>query len=50
MDIYNDDYIVAEGEKNGVFKESLDKERMIGRKQRETSGRDQGRREDDVRN
>jgi imidazolonepropionase-like amidohydrolase len=36
MDIYNDDYILAEGEKNGVFKESLDKERMIGRKQRET--------------
>ncbi|MEA3133143.1 MAG: hypothetical protein QOG17_989 [Gammaproteobacteria bacterium] len=36
MDIYDDDYILAEGEKNGVFKESLDKERMIGRKQRET--------------
>jgi imidazolonepropionase-like amidohydrolase len=36
MDIYNDDYILAEGEKNGVFKESLEKERMIGRKQRET--------------
>jgi imidazolonepropionase-like amidohydrolase len=36
MDVYNDDYILAEGEKNGVFKESLDKERMIGRKQRET--------------
>ena len=36
MDIYNDDYIMAEGEKNGTFKESLDKERMIGRKQRET--------------
>lgn len=36
MDIYNDDYILAEGEKNGVFKESLDKEREIGRKQRET--------------
>jgi imidazolonepropionase-like amidohydrolase len=36
MDIYNDDYIVAEGEKNGMFKESLDKERAIGRKQRET--------------
>ena len=32
MDIYNDDYIVAEGEKNGMFKESLDKERMIGLK------------------
>lgn len=36
MDIYNDDYILAEGEKNGLFKESLDKERLIGRKQRET--------------
>ena len=36
MDIYNDDYILAEGEKNGVFKESLEKERMIGRKQRES--------------
>lgn len=36
MDIYDDDYILAEGEKNGVFKESLDKERAIGRKQRET--------------
>jgi imidazolonepropionase-like amidohydrolase len=36
MDIYNDDYILAEGEKNGIFKESLEKERMIGRKQRET--------------
>jgi imidazolonepropionase-like amidohydrolase len=35
MDIYDDDYILAEGEKNGVFKESLDKERMLGRKQRE---------------
>jgi imidazolonepropionase-like amidohydrolase len=36
MDIYNDDYILAEGAKNGVFAESLEKERMIGRKQRET--------------
>ena len=36
MDIYNDDYILAEGEKNGLFKESLDKERAIGLKQRET--------------
>jgi len=36
MDIYNDDYILAEGKKNGVFAESLAKERMIGRKQRET--------------
>jgi imidazolonepropionase-like amidohydrolase len=36
MDIYDDDYILAEGEKNGVFKESLDKERTIGLKQRQT--------------
>jgi imidazolonepropionase-like amidohydrolase len=36
MDIYNDDYIMAEGAKNGVFAESLAKEKMIGRKQRET--------------
>ena len=36
MDIYNDDYILAEGTKNGVFAESLAKEKVIGRKQRET--------------
>lgn len=36
MDIYNDDYILAEGEKNGVFAESLAKEKMIGLKQRQT--------------
>jgi len=36
MDIYNDDYTLAEGEKNGVFKESMEKERMIGLKQRQT--------------
>ncbi|MEZ5498038.1 MAG: amidohydrolase family protein [Steroidobacteraceae bacterium] len=36
MDIYNDDYILAEGEKNGEFAESLEKERMIGLKQRQT--------------
>ena len=36
MDVYDDDYILGEGEKNGVFKESLDKERQIGRQQRET--------------
>jgi imidazolonepropionase-like amidohydrolase len=36
MDIYNDDYILAEGAKNGVFAESLAKEKMIGRQQRET--------------
>src|SRR5215469_9781169 len=36
MDIYNDDYILAEGARNGVYPESLAKERMIGLKQRET--------------
>jgi imidazolonepropionase-like amidohydrolase len=36
MDIYNDDYILAEGARNGVFPESLEKERTVGRKQRET--------------
>jgi len=36
MDIYDDDYILAQGTKNGVFQESLDKEKLIGRKQRET--------------
>jgi len=36
MDIYDDDYILAEGAKNGVHPESLEKERQIGRRQRET--------------
>ena len=36
MDIYDDDYILAEGARNGVHEESLAKEREIGRKQRET--------------
>jgi len=36
MDIYDDDYILAEGAKNGVFEESLVKERAIGLKQRQT--------------
>jgi len=36
MDIYNDDYILATGTANGTEQESLDKERMVGRKQRET--------------
>ena len=36
MDIYDDDYILAEGARNGVFPESLEKERAIGRRQRET--------------
>ncbi len=36
MDIYDDDYILAEGAKNGVFAESLEKERAVGLKQRQT--------------
>jgi len=36
MDIYNDDYILATGTTNGTEQESLDKERMVGREQRET--------------
>jgi imidazolonepropionase-like amidohydrolase len=36
MDIYDDDYILAEGKKNGMFEESLAKERVLGLKQRQT--------------
>jgi imidazolonepropionase-like amidohydrolase len=36
MDIYDDDYILAEGAKNGMYEESLAKERVIGQKQRQT--------------
>src|SRR3569833_3188646 len=36
MDIYNDDYIMAEGAKNGTFKESLEKEHIIVLKQLQT--------------
>ena len=36
MDIYNDDYILAAGTSNGTQQESLDKERMVGLKQRQT--------------
>jgi imidazolonepropionase-like amidohydrolase len=36
MDIYNDDYILATGTANGPEQESLDKERAIGLKQRQT--------------
>ena len=36
MDIYDDDYILAEGPKNGMYPESLAKERAIGLKQRQT--------------
>ena len=36
MDIYDDDYILATGTSNGTEQESLDKERAIGLKQRQT--------------
>lgn len=35
MDIYDDDYILSEGEKVGIEPASLDKERQVGRIQRE---------------
>ena len=34
--LFRSDYILSDGEKNGVFKESLEKERTIGLKQRQT--------------
>lgn len=36
MDIYNTEYTLAEGEKNGVLPESMDKERQISALQRES--------------
>ncbi len=36
MDIYNTEYTLAEGEKNGVLEESLNKEREVGGVQRES--------------
>ncbi len=36
MDIYNDDFILSQGEKMGILPESMAKERAIGRQQRET--------------
>ena len=36
MDIYDDDYILAEGKKNGMYEESLAKERALGLAQRQT--------------
>jgi len=36
MDIYDDDYILADGERNGMFPESMEKERQIGLKQRQS--------------
>jgi imidazolonepropionase-like amidohydrolase len=35
MDIYNDDYILSEGEKVGMLPESIEKEKKLGRLQRE---------------
>lgn len=35
FDIYNDDYILSEGEKAGMLPESIEKEKKIGRLQRE---------------
>jgi imidazolonepropionase-like amidohydrolase len=35
FDIYNDDYILSEGAKTGMLPESLEKEKQIGRVQRE---------------
>lgn len=35
MDIYNDDYILQEGEKAGMLPESVEKERMVGQLQRD---------------
>jgi imidazolonepropionase-like amidohydrolase len=36
MDIYNTEYTLSEGEKNGVLQESLDKERSISKIQRDS--------------
>ena len=36
MDIYNDDYILATGTSNGTEQQSIDKEKAIGLKQRQT--------------
>lgn len=35
FDIYNTDYTLAEGEKNGVLPENIEKERQVGTQQRE---------------
>lgn len=39
MDIYVDDYIIAEGEKAGILKESLDKSRQVATNMRENMRR-----------
>jgi len=36
MDIYNTEYTLSEGERNGVPQESLEKERQVGTRQRES--------------
>lgn len=36
MDIYNTDYTLAEGARNGVLPENLEKERQVGQRQRES--------------
>jgi imidazolonepropionase-like amidohydrolase len=36
MDIYNTDYTLTEGAKNGVLEENLEKERQVGTRQRES--------------
>lgn len=36
MDVYNSDYILSEGEKAGMLEESLNKERVVGKIQRES--------------
>ncbi len=36
MDVYNSDYILSEGKKAGMLEESLDKERVVGKIQRES--------------
>ena len=39
MDIYNTEYILSEGQKAGILEESLDKERVVGAKQRNSFNR-----------
>ncbi len=39
MDIYNTEYILTEGEAAGILQESLDKERVVGSRQRESFSR-----------
>ena len=35
FDIYNDDYILSEGAKSGMLAESIEKEKLVGKQQRE---------------